>query len=126
MDLNNNKYLQGIITKYLSCPISELENKDIDISHPPQFNIIKQNLYFQLETSKKDLQEVTTTNTLTNFVLNAILLEKLKEREKTIDIDTQNKRIKLIMALLLIITNCINFVITFIIKSKISLSDDND
>lgn len=126
MDLNNNKYLQGIITKYLSCPISVLEHKDIDISHPPQFNIIKQNLTLQLETSKKDLQEVTTNNTLTHFVLNAILLEKLKEREKSIDIDNQNKRIKLIMTILLIITNCINFVITFMIKSKTSLADDDD
>lgn len=109
--IQSNDYLKDIIKKYISSSseaLEELETRPVDLNNPPDFGSIKRNLSLKINDIKK---QTITPDSLIDLTLNALMLEKVKDRQEHIDHLNENQYIKIIMTILLIITNIINFIL---------------
>jgi hypothetical protein len=117
---NDNAYLKRLMIRYLNQPIAQ-EKEQIglkEIIKQPDLTQIKQLLLNELQTQKSKIQQGQTEQS-TSFLINALMNEKLNEREQLVRVERHKLLLTIGVFVIPLITNLLQFLMrSYILPSS--------
>ena len=110
-NIEHNEYVQRLLKKYVSNPI-KVKPKRLSLNkiiHPKNLNDIKNDLSSNIIKQRSTEKEQNTND----LILNTVLLEKIIEREALITSERNQLILKIMLIIVPIITNVIQFFINY-------------